>query len=86
MKSDDQVDHFVSGGRVGGNRGRIFGLAVAEGIQTDVDRRAGRVLYGIIPTLQSFPNFGRVYAAYGGIFIILAVFWGWFVDRKTPDL
>jgi len=61
-------------------------LAVAEGIHTDVDRRAGRVLYGIIPTLQSFPNFGRVYAAYGGVFIILAAFWGWFVDRKTPDL
>ena len=29
-------------------------------------------LYGIIPTLQP-SNFGRVYAAYGGIFIISAV-------------
>lgn len=44
------------------------------------------VLYGILPTLQSFPNFGRVYAAYGGIFIFLAVLWGWLVDKKTPDL
>lgn len=35
------------------------------------------ILYGIIPTLQSFSNFGRVYAAYGGLFIILAVMWGW---------
>ena len=44
------------------------------------------VLYGIIPTLQKFPNFGRVYAAYGGIFVILSVLWGWGVDKKIPDL
>lgn len=31
------------------------------------------VAYGIIPTLQNFPSFGRVYAAYGGVFIVLAV-------------
>jgi small multidrug resistance family-3 protein len=30
------------------------------------------VLYGIIPTLQP-ANFGRVYAAYGGVFIVLAI-------------
>jgi small multidrug resistance family-3 protein len=41
-------------------------------------------LYGIIPTLQP-SNFGRVYAAYGGIFIISAVIWGLFVDKKKPD-
>ena len=44
------------------------------------------VVYGIIPTLQNFPNFGRVYAAYGGVFIILAVLWGWGIDKKVPDL
>ncbi|RCX16439.1 small multidrug resistance family-3 protein [Fontibacillus phaseoli] len=44
------------------------------------------VLYGIIPTLQKYPSFGRVYAAYGGVFIILAVLWGWAVDKKAPDL
>lgn len=44
------------------------------------------VLYGIIPTFQKFPNFGRVYAAYGGVFIILSVLWGWGIDRKSPDL
>lgn len=44
------------------------------------------VLYGIIPTLQKFPNFGRVYAAYGGVFIILAILWGWGIDKKTPDI
>jgi small multidrug resistance family-3 protein len=41
-------------------------------------------IYGIIPTLQP-SNFGRVYAAYGGIFIISAVIWGLFIDKKKPD-
>ncbi|MGN7358719.1 YnfA family protein [Paenibacillus sp. SAF-054] len=44
------------------------------------------VLYGIIPTLQHYPSFGRVYAAYGGIFIVLALLWGWGIDKNTPDL
>jgi small multidrug resistance family-3 protein len=42
------------------------------------------ILYGIVATFQT-ANFGRVYAAYGGIFIILAIFWGWVIDKKTPD-
>ncbi|MFG5207607.1 YnfA family protein [Bacillus licheniformis] len=44
------------------------------------------IIYGVIPAFQAFPSFGRVYAAYGGVFIILAVLWGWLVDKKTPDL
>jgi len=44
------------------------------------------VLYGIIPTLQPAAfNFGRVYAAYGGAFIVLSLLWGWQIDRKAPD-
>jgi small multidrug resistance family-3 protein len=44
------------------------------------------VLYGIIPTLQPEAfNFGRVYAAYGGVFVVLSLLWGWQIDRKTPD-
>lgn len=42
------------------------------------------VLYGIVPTLQP-ANFGRVYAAYGGIFIVLSLLWGWKVDQVMPD-
>ena len=34
------------------------------------------VLYGVIPTLQPTTNFGRVYAAYGGIFIVMSILWG----------
>ena len=42
------------------------------------------VLYGVIPTLQP-TNFGRVYATYGGIFIVLSLLWGWRVDGVAPD-
>ena len=42
------------------------------------------VLYGVIPTLQP-AHFGRVYAAYGGIFIVLSLLWGWRVDEISPD-
>lgn len=41
-------------------------------------------LYGVIPTLQP-ANFGRVYAAYGGIFIVLSIAWGWKIDNVNPD-
>ncbi|MCA1294593.1 YnfA family protein [Paenibacillus sp. alder61] len=44
------------------------------------------ILYGILPTLQKFPSFGKVYAAYGGVFIVLSLLWGWAVDKKAPDL
>lgn len=44
------------------------------------------ILYGIIPTLQpDNANFGRVYATYGGIFIVLSILWGWKVDHVLPD-
>ena len=42
------------------------------------------VLYGIVPTFQP-ANFGRVYAAYGGIFIVLSTLWGWQIDKIAPD-
>ena len=42
------------------------------------------VCYGIIPTLQP-ANFGRVYAAYGGVFVVLSILWGWLVDGIRPD-
>jgi small multidrug resistance family-3 protein len=40
--------------------------------------------YGVVATLQP-ENFGRVYAAYGGIFIAMAILWGWKVDGIIPD-
>lgn len=43
------------------------------------------MVYGVIPTFQAEPNFGRVYAAYGGVFIVLSLIWGAAVDRFEPD-
>ena len=41
-------------------------------------------IYGIIPTFRP-AHFGRVYAAYGGIFIVSSLIWGFVVDKKNPD-
>ena len=41
-------------------------------------------IYGAVPTLQP-THFGRAYAAYGGIFIVLSIAWGWIVDQVKPD-
>jgi small multidrug resistance family-3 protein len=43
------------------------------------------VLYGVIPTLQDEDRFGRVYAAYGGVFVIMSLLWGWWLDGARPD-
>jgi len=40
--------------------------------------------YGLTQTLQVF-NFGRAFAAYGGVFIALATLWGWWIDGRVPD-
>jgi len=42
------------------------------------------ILYGIVPTFQP-AHFGRVYAAYGGFFIVLSLLWGWILDGSVPD-
>ncbi len=41
-------------------------------------------VYGIVPTLQP-THFARAYAAYGGVFIVLSLLWGWLVDGVKPD-
>ncbi|MDB5122005.1 MAG: YnfA family protein [Mucilaginibacter sp.] len=41
-------------------------------------------LYGVVATWQ-VADFGRVYAAYGGIFIIMALIWTWKIDGFHPD-
>jgi small multidrug resistance family-3 protein len=42
------------------------------------------VAYGAVPTLQP-AHFGRVYAAYGGVFVVLSLLWGWGIDGHRPD-
>ena len=42
-------------------------------------------LYGIVPTFQP-SHFHRIYAAYGGAFIVMALLWGWIFQGTKPDL
>ena len=44
------------------------------------------VLYGFIPTFQPTSNFGRLYAAYGGAFIVMSFLFGWALDGNRPDI
>ncbi|MFD8011585.1 YnfA family protein [Streptomyces sp. NPDC058955] len=42
-------------------------------------------LYGVVATLQSDDNFGRILAAYGGIFVAGSIAWGMVADGYRPD-
>jgi small multidrug resistance family-3 protein len=41
--------------------------------------------YGFVATFQPDPNFGRILAAYGGIFVAGSLTWGMLVDGFRPD-
>lgn len=55
------------------NKGLFFGLLGAVIL----------AIYGIIPTLLD-AHFSRVYAAYGGIFIVSSLIWEQLLIRKIP--
>ena len=42
-------------------------------------------LYGFVATLQPDVNFGRILAAYGGVFVAGSLAWGMIVDKFRPD-
>jgi len=42
-------------------------------------------LYGFVATLQPDPDFGRILAAYGGVFVAGSLAWGAIVDKFRPD-
>jgi len=56
-------------------RGVLFALAGAAAL-------AG---YGAVAALQPDANFGRVLAAYGGVFIVGSLVWGVIFDGFRPD-
>ena len=41
--------------------------------------------YGFVATLQPDSHFGRILAAYGGIFVAGSLVWAMAVDRFRPD-
>ncbi|GAB2765249.1 YnfA family protein [Nocardioides salsibiostraticola] len=42
-------------------------------------------IYGLVATLQPDANFGRILAAYGGVFIVGSLAWGAALDGFRPD-
>ena len=42
-------------------------------------------LYGFVATLQPDASFGRILAAYGGVFVAGSLLWGMAVDGFRPD-
>lgn len=42
-------------------------------------------LYGFVATLQPEGHFGRILAAYGGVFVVGSLVWGMVVDGFRPD-
>ena len=45
----------------------------------------GLGLYGFVATLQPDAHFGRILAAYGGVFVAGSLAWGMAVDGYRPD-
>ncbi len=43
------------------------------------------ITYGFVPCLQPTNSFGRIYAVYGGFFIVLSFLLGWALDGDKPD-
>jgi len=41
--------------------------------------------YGFVATRQDDPHFGRILAAYGGIFVVGSLLWGVVADGFRPD-
>lgn len=41
--------------------------------------------YGFVATLQPDSHFGRILAAYGGVFVAGSLAWAMIVDRFRPD-
>jgi len=43
------------------------------------------LFYAVVQTYQPEGSYGRVHAAYAGVFLVGAMLWGWAIDGKTPD-
>ena len=66
--------------------GYLVWLWLRDGMSWMVGALGGIVLflYGIVPTFQP-SHFHRIYAAYGGIFIVMAVIGGGIFEGIAPD-
>jgi small multidrug resistance family-3 protein len=86
METVRSIALFVAAGLAEIGGGYLIWRWLREGAPWWVGVIGAAVLigYGVIPTLQH-SDFGRVYAAYGGVFVIMSLLWGWGVDGHPPD-
>ncbi len=87
MNAARAIGLFIAAGiaEIGG--GYLIWRWLRDGAPVLVGVAGGIILvgYGIIPTLQRSSDFGRIYAAYGGVFVVASLLWGWGVDGFRPD-
>lgn len=62
-----------------------IGLKEDRGLLVAAAGMLALALYGVIASLQPDANFGRVLAAYGGVFIVGSLLWGVVFDDFKPD-
>jgi small multidrug resistance family-3 protein len=70
---------------IGGAYLMWIGLKEGRSLWAVVIGGALLVAYGAIASLQSSNEFGRVLAAYGGVFIVGSLLWATVFDHFRPD-
>lgn len=61
------------------------GVRESRGAMFIVAGGVALVIYGFVATFQPAPHFGRVLAAYGGVFVAGSLAWGVVLDGFRPD-
>lgn len=77
---------FIAGGvlEIAGGYGVWLWLREGRPLVYGVIGAVMLALFGVVLTFIP-SHFGRAYAAYGGVFVVLSVLWGWWVDGRAPD-
>jgi small multidrug resistance family-3 protein len=68
--------------------GHVHDLALAQDRLAAVLALVGAAslfAYAVVQTFQPEDRYGRLFAAYAGVFLIGALLWGWGVDGRQPD-
>jgi small multidrug resistance family-3 protein len=61
------------------------GVREGRGVGFVIPGAIALVVYGLVSTFQPDPNFGRILAAYGGVFVAGSLAWGIVFDGFRPD-
>ena len=77
---------FIVGGVLEIAGGYLVWLWLREG-RTLLHGLTGAIMLALFGVVLTFvpAYFGRAYAAYGGVFVVLSVLWSWAIDGRMPD-